>query len=177
MTLYFISGGPGFGKSDLIDEFQRRGYLVVPEAARHVGNEDERFKGKQIHEIKDAGLMQDFQDEVYKRQRETLENAITTQPVFCDRGFPDSVAYYRHHNLKIPRELLALASSFRRHSQTFILEPLDNNEKDSLRTEDYEERMEIHNEILRAYHEFRYPITRVQKMSIKERANFILGRI
>jgi predicted ATPase len=36
MKLYIISGGPGVGKTTLINALQKTGFKTVPEGARHI---------------------------------------------------------------------------------------------------------------------------------------------
>lgn len=176
MTLYYISGGPNSGKSSLVKRLFEAAYLVVPESARYISNTDERFKGKKIHEIRSEGLMQDFQNEVFREQNKMLGIANgLEEDVFCDRGFVDSVVYYRNNRLEVPKELLALALKFK--STAFILELFDKGEDDSLRTETPEERREIHEGIIFTYEEFGYPIIRVPKMTVEERAKFVLEKV
>ena len=146
---------------------------MVPEAAREVAENDDRFRGKSRDEM-DRQL---FQDEIFEMQKKMMESAhfVDGDFVFCDRGFADSVAYYRYNGLMVPEELLAWTSRFR--TTAFILDSLDKNEYDSLRTESPEQRIEIHNEIIRAYNEFKYPIIYVPKMSVAERANFVIEKV
>ena len=48
--LFIISGGPGTGKTSVIDELSKN-FKIIPEAAREVGDKDIRFKGKSIKAI------------------------------------------------------------------------------------------------------------------------------
>ncbi|MEK6819758.1 MAG: ATP-binding protein [Nanoarchaeota archaeon] len=173
MPIYFISGGPGFGKTKLVEELFHLGYNVAPEAAREVAENDLRFKGKDIGKIEKKL----FQDAIFERQKENFYKISDggNQIVFSDRGFPDSVAFYRHYGLRVPEELLVWAYKFK--STAFILESLDNNENDSLRVESKEERLVIHEEISKTYDEFGYKIISVPKMLVEERAKFILQKV
>ena len=177
MALYFISGGPNSGKSRLVERLSDMAYLVVPEAARFISKNDKRFAGKNVGDIKNAGLMESFQNEIFKEQRRMLGAAKLglDYDVFCDRGFPDSVAYYRYHGLRVPEELSILTIRFK--STAFMLELLDKDENDFLRTETPEQRLEIHQEIIRSYEDFGYPLIMVSKMTVPERANFILQKV
>ena len=68
-----------------------------------------------------------------------------------------------------------LAESIKQNSG--VLELLDKDENDFLRTETPEQRLEIHQEIIRSYEDFGYPLIMVSKMTVPERANFILQKV
>ena len=50
-NIFVISGGPGVGKTTIIDELEKLKYNTIPEAARIVAESDERFAGKSVNEI------------------------------------------------------------------------------------------------------------------------------
>ena len=65
MNVYTISGGPGFGKTSVINELRKRGYRVLGEASRKVSNTDQRFIGKSILEVN----KKDFQNAIFDFQK------------------------------------------------------------------------------------------------------------
>lgn len=173
LKLFIISGGPGTGKTSIINELSKK-FKVLPEAAREVGDNDPHFKGKSIKEINPF----DFQKAIFDFQKNEFTNIKDKNHkiVFSDRGFGDTLAYYKFHNLKIPKDELDYAKKFR-YSEVFILDFLNFYEKDALRQENNREQKKIHKLIVDVYKKLGYnPIT-VPFMSISERVDFILSKI
>ncbi len=153
---YVITGGPGAGKTTTLNELRNMGYQIVPEAARMIiehGWGDPR---------KDLSA---FQKKVVALQL-SLEQMVDGF-AFCDRGFPDVIAYSRLGNIFPP------IISCDRYSGVFLIDPVPF-QNDSVRWESKEQARVIHDEIERAYRELNYDIVKVPVLSPKERAEFIV---
>ena len=61
MKIFVITGGPGTGKTSVVNELEKKGFRVLREVARWVSENDIRFKGKNILEIN----KKDFQDAIF----------------------------------------------------------------------------------------------------------------
>jgi len=173
LKLFIISGGPGTGKTSLINELSKK-FKVLPEAAREVGDKDSRFKGKSIKEINPY----DFQKAIFNFQKDEFSKIKDKNHkiVFSDRGFGDTLAYYKFHNLKIPKDEFDYAKKFR-YSEVFILDFLNFYENDALRQENDNEQKRIHRLIISTYKKLGYNPIIVPFMSISERVDFILSKI
>ena len=166
----FVSGGPCSGKTKLVEELERRGYPVFHEAARRLAETDERFKGKNINQI-DRRL---FQDEIFSMQKKLFGESLKSGNFFfSDRGFGDTIAYYKLNGFGVPQFYLKHARSFSKH-QVFVLDLLSKYKMDALRRENSEERETIHAEIIKVYTELGNPLAKVPEMKITDRADFIL---
>ncbi len=173
LKLFIISGGPGTGKTSIINEFSKK-FKVFPEAAREVGNNDPRFMGKSVKEINPYDFQRaifDFQKNEFNKIKEKNHKIL-----FSDRGFGDTLAYYEFHNLKIPKDEFDYARKFR-CSKIFILDFLNFYEKDALRQENNKEQKKIHELIIAMYQKLDYKPIIVPFMSILERVNFVLSKI
>ncbi len=169
--IYFISGAQCTGKTAVINELKCRGYPVIPEAAREIVSKDGRFFGDGISLNRKL-----FQDEIFAMQKKFFEDINSDgKPIFSDRGFGDTLAYYRAFDLEIPEENLHYARQFC-DSRVFLLEPLELYESDAIRMEPREKQEKIQKEILRVYEELGNEILFVPLMSIEKRAKFILKK-
>ena len=172
--MVFVSGGPCAGKTKLVEELERRGYPVFHEAARKLSETDEKFKGKSINQI-DRRL---FQDEIFEFQKRLFNGLnsngnLNGEFVFSDRGFGDTLAYYRLNGFSIPQGYVDYARTFSR-CPVFVLELLSDYKTDELRQESPEERMRVHKEIIKSYVGLRNPMITVPEMPIPKRADFII---
>lgn len=171
MEIYVISGGPGTGKTSVINELAKE-FKILKEAARELGDKDSRFKGKSVKEIR----MKEFQDAIFEFQKKQIENLKENEIVFSDRGLGDTIAYYKFYKIQVPEKIINYSKKFR-YSRVFILEPLDFYEKDELRKEEKEEQLEIQNLVVESYRELGYEIIKVPLMSVEERVRFIKRKI
>ena len=167
-NIVFISGGPGTGKTAVINSLSKRGYEILPEAAREIA--EEKFSGKSIIEI-DRKF---FQDEIFRLQKILFDDSVRRGGIFfSDRGFGDTIAYYKINHLGAPKNVFEYAKKFN-YARVFILEPLNFYKNDLLRQESKEEQEKIQAEIVRAYKELGNGIVGVPFMSVEKRTEFVL---
>jgi len=172
-NIFVISGGPGVGKTTIVNELEKLKYAVIPEAARIVAESDERFAGKSVNEINHKK----FQEEILKRQIQMQENFLLKNHEFgfSDRGFGDSMVYCKIRNVNFPKKYLDYVKSFR-YLGVFVLEPLRFYKTDGLRVETKEEQQEIHDEIVGVYENLGYDLIKIPQMPVEERIAMILEK-
>lgn len=113
--LVVVSGGPGTGKTSLIEELARRGFATVPEAAIEVIAELNRELGLEEQKRWRHAHRREFQERVLARQLELEQRAAASdaQVVFLDRSRIDGLAYCRHFDEEPPPELVRAAAGAR----------------------------------------------------------------
>ena len=169
---YVLTGGPGTGKSTLLEELARRGYQTVPEAARQIIKE-EMPKERPVLPWTD---LSEFQEKVLQRQLD-LESKISAGLVFLDRGLLDSIAYCREGDISLPETLKQIVEKERhqrRYAGIFILDFLPSYVADGVRREEQEEAEDLHFQIGAVYEELYYQCWHVPVLSPAKRAQFIL---
>lgn len=167
MKKYVITGGPGIGKTTVIEILASMDYEIVPESARIVIEEEKANNSDILPWINLAK----FQEKVFEKQIES-EEKINRSPAFLDRGIIDGHGYCKNGEIETPSKIFELDKN--RYEKIFILEPLSNYQNDPARFEDLEEAKKIHNSIIEAYREFEYEIIFVPVMSPEKRVKFIL---
>jgi predicted ATPase len=170
--VYVITGGPGFGKTTLINLLQKKGYSVCGEGARaliapEVSREDR-------NEIVQIPL--NFEQNVACLRIEFLQSVNLNTIAFSDRGLPDQIAFSRYKG-KIPSEFIQEAVLSNRYGPfVFITPPWEAIfTTDEVRKESFAEALLIHSQIVRAYLEYGYRIIDIPLTGPEKRMEFILN--
>jgi predicted ATPase len=178
--LVAITGGPGSGKTSLIDYLGSLGYATVPEAALQIIDELIRERGvsgqiewRQAHPAEFVRL-------IMVRQA-TLEAACTVaegQLGFCDRGRPDALAYAELFGLEVDSEIRVHVDG-QRYLWVFVLDTLSDfrTRPATGRTSDRARSLRICDLLHEAYGSLGYTPTRVPELSIRDRARFVLSEL
>ncbi len=165
---HIITGAPCSGKTAVIREIARRGIHVIPEVARAYIDR-QLAEGLRLDQIK-ADILQFERHILHAKIR--IEDSLTpTEPVFFDRGVPDSIAYYKLEGLD-PAEPLKYSRRFR-YRRIFFFERL-NFFKDAVRSEDEMKAARLDDRLREAYEKLGYEIVMVPVRPVKERTDLIL---
>lgn len=168
-SMYVLSGGPSCGKTSTLKELQRKGFVVVPEAARDI-IEREAAKGTHI-----PSLVSSLAFQIIVAREQLRREKQITGTAFLDRGLPDNLGYYKFYRLQTPQEVLEACAS-RPYRKVFLLEMLPIWDQDTVRTESLEVAKKLERLIEQSYKEFGYPVVRVPVLPLEERVEFILKK-
>ncbi|HEU5164084.1 MAG TPA: ATP-binding protein [Chitinophagaceae bacterium] len=169
---YVITGGPGSGKTTVVNRLNMLGYHTTIEHARHF-IDTEMITGKTVEEIRKN--QEEFQRGILEMQI-IQESALSPHDlVFLDRALPDALAYYLFLNLPVDTKL-ENALSNASYKKIFILDslPLVN---DYARREDEAAQKEISNLITEVYESLPFPVLHVPVLTPAERTDFILKNL
>jgi predicted ATPase len=162
-----ISGCSGGGKSSLIDELARRGYRTAAEPGRQVIREQNAIGG-------DAVPGRDTTKFLELTISRTIHAMIVaasqaeTPPVFFDRSIVDQVSG------DVPAHFARAAQIFR-YGRVFIVPPWPENfRNDAERKHSFEDALQHYAALLETYERYGYPLTFIPKLSIAQRADFVL---
>ena len=97
--LFVITGGPGTGKSSLIDALAARGYRTMPEAGRAIIRDQVAIGGSALPWADRALFAELMLGWEMRSHREAL---ASPSPVLMDRGIPDVVGYLTLCGLPVP---------------------------------------------------------------------------
>ncbi len=168
---YVLTGGPCAGKTTLIAEFEKRGYNVLPEAARIV-IEELLASGRTLADIK---IDKSWFPQVVERKW-AMERAVPPSELFFfDRGVPDSLAYYKLFNSPID-EFLRTASEQSKYRKVFLLD-LIGFEPDDVRAETPEEAAAVQDMLEQVYRDLGHDVVKVPVIPVSDRADYILARL
>jgi len=192
-----ITGGPGTGKSSLIEELKKNNFKCFDEISRGITLKY-RKKGIEQLFLSDPDL---FSQELLNGRIQQFNDSkkLQTDYVFFDRGIPDIIAYLNfkkvHFSKKILKsnardvlsvednplldnKMLALIIDKYRYDKVFLLEPWkDIYSSDIIRYESFDQVITIDSYIKNTYKEFGYNPIIVPKDNIKNRVDFIINSL
>ena len=171
MEKYVITGGPCTGKTTMTTAMQNLGFIVTPESARQIIEEEQR---------KDSGILPwtdfaGFQRLVIRRQIALEERVCAVDTVFCDRSGVDGVAYCWLGGVAVPDELAAYVKNAK-FSGVFLLDRLQY-KNDDVRMGDEATAGKIHGLIATAYQTHGYDVICVPVLPVEQRVDFIMNKI
>jgi predicted ATPase len=171
-NLFVISGGPGSGKTTVLRELEKLGFRSAPEVARQIIQE----------QMNAGGVALPWQDrEAYtyvmlQRSIDSfLEHTPSRQPMFSDRGIPDTLCYARLIGLR-DVHVIREACRHYRYAPVALLAPpwRDIYETDSERKQDFDESKRTFVQMTEVYRDCGYELLELPKTTPAARARFIL---
>ncbi len=167
-----IAGGPGTGKTSVINHLKARGFLCYDEVSREV-----------TLQARKEGIDQLFLTEPLLFSKKLLEGRIQQflnaekedeNVVFLDRGLPDVIAYMDYVGDDYPKHFIEACENHK-YDLIFVLAPWQEIfTSDSERYENFEQAIEIHHHLLKTYMRFDYQLIDVPFGTIEARTDFVL---
>ena len=172
--LYIISGGPGSGKTSIINELKSRGYNCFGEAARSVIEQQQQLNSE-IHPLSDVYA---FTELVVGQMKLNLQQASSKGLCFFDRGLPDSAGYLMAGNNVVP-EYLDREIKLAPYNKKVFITPFwkEIYKTDEVRFESPEEAMLIENFLIQAYQDYGFSVVKIPFLPVEERVNFIISEL
>jgi predicted ATPase len=170
-----IIGGPGTGKTTIIDNLLSKGHCCYPEVSREIISEAQKQGIEQLF-LEKPLLFSELLLEGRKKQFQIAKNEPHTT-VFLDRGIPDVLAYMHYIGDSYP-SFFDQACRDHNYDRIFILPPWEEiYVSDDERYENYEQAKLIYNHLIETYQKYDYNLVEVPKGSVEERSNFILSQL
>ncbi|MFC4563090.1 AAA family ATPase [Nocardiopsis mangrovi] len=174
--LVVVTGGPGSGKTALIEGLRAAGYATSPEAGRAIIRAQTAIGGRALPWA-DPAL---FAEAMLCWELRSHEAAAASGrgPVFFDRGVPDVVGYLRLEGYDVPAHVDAAARTFRYRRQVFIAPPWPEIYRtDTERRQTPEIARRTHEAMAAAYGDHGYELVELPRAPVAERVRFVAERI
>ena len=175
-----ISGGPGTGKTSVVQALESLGYPCFHEVIRSMTLEAKKEGDPASFVTNPLAFVQD----PYDFNRRLLENRlghfrkgalIGKNVVFFDRGMPDVLAYMDYFRQEYAADFTSVCEG-NRYDVVLLLPPWEDIYiSDNERLESFEESLEIHQCLTAAYERFGYTPISVPEGSVPDRTSFILN--
>ncbi|GGY59879.1 ATP-binding protein [Bacterioplanes sanyensis] len=169
-----FTGGPGSGKTSVIKFLEKLGYPSAKEVGRKIIKTQTERNGdalpwKDKVAFRDAMVLEELNN--YK----VHDNSTLT---FFDRCIIDSYGYSQLKQIAISEILLRSCRELTYHRKVFIFPPWETiYENDIERKQDFNEAVATYHEMVKAYERFGYELIEVPKVSVEERAQFIVSKL
>ncbi|MDP5081463.1 MAG: ATP-binding protein [Winogradskyella sp.] len=170
-----ITGGPGTGKTTLINSLKNHGFICYDEISRQVTLQARKDGIEQLF-LTDPLL---FSEKLLEGRIQQFIDAgeASESVVFLDRGLPDVLAYMDHIGDPYAQHFIETCDNYT-YDLVFILAPWQEIfTSDSERYESFDEAIEIHQHLLETYKRFGYQLIDIPFGSIKNRTEFILDSL
>lgn len=174
MPRYILTGGPGAGKTSLLNELGRRGFTCSEEVSRKlIRREVAAFSS--CLPWKDLSC---FADRCLEQMLKELDKHPSAGLTFFDRGIPDIIAYLRLAGKPVKREFLEAGFEPSYEKKVFILPPWKEiYTNDAERWQSADEAAFIYKSIVETYSGFTYSLVEVPRLCLEGRAEFISDHI
>lgn len=168
-----ITGGPGTGKSSIIDQLELRGHTCLHEVSREITAEAQRHGIDQLFLEEPVLFSEKLLDARIVQHAQALN--ASEDLVFIDRGIPDVVAYLNYFGNSYPAKFNNACSKYF-YDHIFLLPPWkDIYHTDKERYESFDQASLIYNYIKKTYITLGYFPIEVPLESVELRCEFILS--
>jgi predicted ATPase len=166
---YVITGAPSAGKSTIITELAKRGYVTVEEYGRKLIDQG-LASGKTLAQINvDSPEFELAWIELQHRGEATTNTATAT---FFDRGIIDTLAYFAYYNWPIPDRVTELCKHST-YKKVFLLEILDY-KQDYARIESAETAHAMQQLFGKVYRDAGYEVIFIKRDTVENRLEEII---
>jgi predicted ATPase len=155
---YILTGGPGVGKTSILNALANLNYSVISEAATDIISQEQTLG------IERPQLQPGFDDKVIELQRRRQQEAVSSKAsvVFFDRSPVDVEAYAKgfsgQASSTIAEEVTSIVDQRYYDTMVFLIEKLPFVTKDGIRYEDLEQSMQIEAWIKEQYLKYSYKL-------------------
>lgn len=173
--LVVVTGGPGSGKTTLIDLLRDHGFATAPEAGRAIIQHQRRIGGTGLpwrDPVLFAELMLSWDIRSYDWAR------TRPGPVFFDHAVPCVAGYFTLLGKRVPEHVEAAVAAFRYRPTVFLAPPWPEIYRtDAERDQSPSEARRTHEAMAETYTRYGYDLVELPRSTPQERLRFVLRHV
>ncbi|OYU84866.1 MAG: ATPase [Flavobacterium sp. BFFFF2] len=170
-SIVIITGGPGTGKTTIIEGLMAKGHVCLPEISREITLEARNQGFEQLFLEKPLLFSELLLEGRKKQYHHALHDSAPI--VFIDRGVPDILAYMHYIGDSYPPFFDQACKELVYH-KIFVLPPWEDiYTSDSERYENFDQATLIYSHLQETYSHYGYDLIVVPKGTVDERVAFI----
>ncbi|WP_145206883.1 AAA family ATPase [Sphingobium sp. B2] len=172
---HIITGGPGSGKTSLIEALAAQGVHHMPEAGRAIIRDQVAIGGAALPWANRAAYAELMLGWELRSWHEAHDRA---GPVIFDRGVPDVIGYLHLCSLPVSAHVSQAADLFRYQRRVFIAPPWrEIFGQDAERKQDWAEAQATYEAMVTVYASLGYELVKLPLAPVSERARFVRARM
>jgi predicted ATPase len=168
---FVVTGGPGSGKTAVVDALAAAGYAVCAESARRIVRDQLAIGGSALP-WRDRALYAELllSSEVRSHRLACDERGV----VVFDRGLPDVVAMSRLAGREVPRHFERAAEQYRYNARVFIAPPWrEIFVRDGERKQSFADAARAYEVVAETYTRCGYELIELPRVSVVDRAEIV----
>jgi predicted ATPase len=172
-NFYVITGGPGAGKTSLLESLASKGYHYIPETARQI------IKERLARGLTPRPDAKTFAQAIFDQDwTNFISNSNLSSLLFFDRSFIDSACMLFDSDAHSYEKVRGLHLTNRYNDKVFITPPWKEiYQNDDERDQTFQQSIEVYQRLDKWYKKHDYDIIVLPKDTIENRVKFILGQV
>ena len=172
-NFYILTGGPGGGKTSLLEFLAGKGYHYIPETARQI------IKERLSKNLSPRPEPKIFSQEIFLRDWDNyISNSGNSSLLFFDRSFLDSSCMIFDSDINFYNQIRDDQLQHRYNNTVFITPPWKEiYTNDEERDQTFEDAIRVYERIDQWYKSHGYHLVILPKDTIEKRARFLLDHV